>query len=125
MPIEPLARDILTAWGLGAGIALTPPSIGEADRARLQALRRDGGNLPVTLALAHLLTPNVASDLRISVSPLAGFAVAGWWTVGTAAEPLFAALRALGWAEDLGIMNAVAAGWCSRSLRCALTATHC
>lgn len=125
MPIEPLARDILTAWGLGAGIAFTRPPIGEADRARLLALQADGGNLPVTLALAHLLTPNVASDLCVSVSPLAGFAVAGWWTVGTAEEPLFAALRALGWAEDLGTMNAVAAGWCARSLRSALTAAHC
>lgn len=125
MPIEPLARDILTAWGLSEGIALTRPSIGEADRARLIALQRDGGNLPVTLALAHLLTPNVASDLRISVSPLAGFAVAGWWTVGTAEEPLFTALGALGWTGDLDVMNAVAAGWCARSLREALTATHC
>ncbi|GLE54902.1 hypothetical protein NJBCHELONAE_02130 [Mycobacteroides chelonae] len=121
MPIEPLARDLLTAWELHLDTTLTRSLIAAADLDHLHQLQREGGQLAVTLALARLLTPTVALDLHMSVSPMAGYAVAGWWTVGTEEEPLFAALGALGWSRDLDTMNAVAAGWLASGLREALT----
>lgn len=121
MPIESLARDLLTAWELHLDAPLSRPSIEPADLASLHTIQHDSGQLAVTLALARLLTPTVALDLHMSVSPMAGYAVAGWWTVGTEEEPLFAALGALGWSRDLDTMNAVAAGWLASGLREALT----